>query len=414
MNPQPTPRWIEPAIAAGVVVVLLALSYQVLAPFIAALVWAGILVYATWTPYLWLSRKLGERRTVAAMLLVLLFALLILVPLIVAGVELSLNLDEIVAWARSKLNGGLPDLPTWLVGLPWFGPKLAEFWGELNAGDPETLARIHEWMKPLGGFLIVFGKAVGSGLLLLVLSLFFSFFLYVSGHSFVKWLMAALRRIGGERAQALMKLAGGTVRGVVYGFIGTALVQGALAWFGYWLAGVPNAAAFGLVSCFLSLIPGGPSLLGLPVAAWLYMQGHSGWAVFLAIWMVAVVASADNVVKPLVIGKESNLPFVLILIGVLGGALAWGMLGVFLGPTLLAVSFTLLRNWAATPTLAEAEAAMTPPADTLAEAVAVATGRRRTEHADPIVPIYPPEPQRPVEPPAANDPSSDGPPLKTD
>ncbi|TJZ66654.1 AI-2E family transporter [Chitiniphilus eburneus] len=379
MNPQ-SPRWIEPAIAAGSVVLLLALSYQILAPFIAALVWAGILVYATWTPFLWLSRKLGDRRGLAAALLVLLFALLILVPLVVAGVELSLNLDEIVAWARSKLNGGLPDLPAWLLSLPWFGPKLAEFWGELNAGDPETMARLHEWIKPLGGFLLVFGKAVGSGLLLLVLSLFFSFFLYVSGHSFVKWLMAALRRIGGERAQALMKLAGGTVRGVVYGFIGTALVQGALAWFGYWLAGVPNAAAFGLVSCFLSLIPGGPSLLGLPVAAWLYMQGGTGWAIFLAIWMVAVVASADNIVKPLVIGKESNLPFVLILIGVLGGALAWGMLGVFLGPTLLAVSFTLLRNWGATPTLAEAEAAMTPPADTLSEAVAVATGRR---HAAP-------------------------------
>ncbi|UXY16368.1 AI-2E family transporter [Chitiniphilus purpureus] len=367
-----SPRWIEPALATGIVVLLLALSYQVLAPFLAALVWAGILVYATWSPYLWLAGRFRGQRVLAATTIVLLYALLILVPLVVAGVELALNLDEIEGWIRAKVQGGLPALPSGLVGLPWIGPRLAQFWGELAVGDPETLARIREWLKPVGGFLLLFGKAVGSGLLLLVLSLFFSFFLYVNGHVLVDWLMSALRRIGGERAQALMKLAGGTVRGVVYGFIGTALVQGALAWFGYWLAGVPNAAAFGLVSCFLSLIPGGPSLLGLPVAAWLYLQGTTGWAIFLAVWMVAVVASADNVVKPLVIGKESNLPFVLILIGVLGGALAWGMLGVFLGPTLLAVTFTLLRNWNAVPTVAEADAAVEPPADTLAEAVVVA------------------------------------------
>lgn len=341
-------RWIEPAIAAGVVVALLALSYQVMAPFIAALAWAGILVFATWQPFLRLAGWLWGSRTLAAVVLLGLFASLILVPLVFAGVELATNVDEISLWLHEHIAAGLPPLPVWLTRLPWVGVKLATFWAELSAGDPQTLNQIREWLKPLGAFLLVFGKAIGSGLLLLILSLFLSFFLYVSGHEIVQWLMRALHRIGGERAQDLMKLAGGTVRGVVYGFIGTALVQAALAWFAFWLAGVPNAAAFGLVCAFLSLVPGGPSLLGLPVALWLHMHGQTGWAIFLAIWMVAVVASADNVVKPLVIGKESNLPFALILLGVLGGALAWGMLGVFLGPTLLAVSYTLLRSWAST------------------------------------------------------------------
>ncbi|HSC81094.1 MAG TPA: AI-2E family transporter [Chitinolyticbacter sp.] len=351
-------RWIEPAIAAGVVVTLLALSYQVMAPFIAALAWAGILVFATWQPFLRLTGWLWGSRTLAALVLLGLLASLILVPLGLAGVELVSNVDKISLWLHERIVAGLPPLPVWVTGLPLLGEKLAMFWAELSAGDPQTLDQIREWLKPVGAFLLMFGKALGSGLLLLLLSLFLSFFLYVSGHEIVQWLMRALHRIGGERAQALMKLAGGTVRGVVYGFIGTALVQAALAWFAFWLAGVPNAAAFGLICAFLSLIPGGPSLLGLPVALWLHLHGQTGWAIFLAIWMVVVVASADNVVKPLVIGKESNLPFALILLGVLGGALAWGMLGVFLGPTLLAVSYTLLRSWASTR-MAETSAPVT-------------------------------------------------------
>ncbi|MBM3117062.1 AI-2E family transporter [Jeongeupia naejangsanensis] len=347
--------WVEPAIATCAVVLLLALSYQILAPFIAALVWAGILVYASWKPYSLLSKWMRGNRLLPALLLVGTFALVVVVPLVIAGVELAGNIDGISHWLQSHIEAGLPPLPHFLTSLPWFGPKVSEFWNALAQGDPEVVNRLKEWLKPIGSVLLLFGKAIGSGLMLMLMSLAFAFFFYVGGHEIVRWFIRVLNKIGGKRAEELLMIAAGTVRGVVYGFIGTALVQGALAWFGYWLVGVENAAAFGLVSCFLSLIPGGPSLLGLPVAFWLYQQGDTGWAVFLGIWMVAVVSMADNVVKPLFIGKESNLPFVLILVGVLGGALAWGVLGVFLGPTLLAVSYALLHNWAARQIEEEAE-----------------------------------------------------------
>ncbi|KAF0812982.1 hypothetical protein IGB42_02378 [Andreprevotia sp. IGB-42] len=338
--------WIEPAIATCAVLLLLALSYQILAPFLAAMVWGGILVYATWQPFEWLSARLRGQRTIAAAILLLGFALLILVPLVVAGVGLSSNLDDISGWLHRHIEAGLPPLPTLVANLPWVGPKIATFYAGLAAGDPEIIAKVREWLKPVGHILLAIGTAIGSGLLLMLLSLLFAFFFYISGHAVVQWLLRALHRIGGSRAQELMMIAGGTVRGVVYGFLGTAFVQGILAWFGYWISGVPNAPTLGLVSCFLSLIPGGPSLVGLPAAFWLYQQGQTGWAIFLAVWMVGVVGMADNIVKPLFIGKESDLPFVLILVGVMGGAFAWGLLGVFLGPTLLAVSFTLLQSWA--------------------------------------------------------------------
>lgn len=338
--------WIEPAVATCAVVGLMLMSYQILAPFVAALIWAGILVYATWQPYMLLVRLCRGNRLLPAVVMLLVFTFVIVAPMLMAGLELSANVDQISGWLEGHIQAGLPTLPDWVVRVPWAGSHIDTFWQGIASGDPEVINRIKEWSKPLGGFLLKMGAAVGSGVLVLFLSLAFSFFFYISGHELIHWLMIILRRIGGQRGQELMLIAGGTVRGVVYGFIGTALVQGALAWFGYWISGVPNAAAFGLVSCFLSLMPGGPSLLGLPVALWLYHEGSTTWAIFLAVWMVGVVGMADNVVKPLLIGKESNLPFVLILIGVIGGAMAWGVMGVFLGPTLLAVSYTLLHNWA--------------------------------------------------------------------
>lgn len=333
---------VAPVIAVGA---LLAFAFQVIAPFLIALVWASILVYATWTPFDWLSRMVRSR-VLAALLMVLGFALLIVVPLVFAGMELSSRLGTIEAWYQAKVAAGWPEVPRWIAGLPWVGAKIDSAWISLGAGDPEMLARLREWAKPVIGLLLAMGSALGSGFLLMMLSLVFASFIYVNGEQLVRWMTGLSKRIAGPRGDELFRIAGATVRGVVYGFIGTALAQGAAAYLGYWLAGVPNALSFGLITCLLSIVPGGASLLGIPVALWLYQQGETGWAIFLGIWIVGVVSSLDNVVKPLLIGKETSLPFLLIMMGVIGGALAWGLLGVFLGPTLLAVCHNVLHRWA--------------------------------------------------------------------
>lgn len=333
---------VAPVIAVGA---LLAFAFQVIAPFLLALVWASILVYATWTPFAWLAR-LVRSRGLAAALMVLGIALLIVVPLVFAGMELTSRVGAIEAWYQAKVAAGWPEVPRWIATLPWVGPRIDNAWISLGAGDPEMLARLREWARPVIGLLLQLGSALGSGFLLMLLSLVFALFIYANGEQLVRWLSGLSGRIAGQRGEELFRIAGSTVRGVVYGFIGTALAQGAAAYFGYWLAGVPNALSFGLVTCLLSIIPGGPGLLGIPVALWLYQQGETGWAIFLGIWIVGVVSSLDNVVKPLLIGKETSLPFLLIMMGVIGGALAWGLLGVFLGPTLLAVCHNVLQRWA--------------------------------------------------------------------
>ncbi len=327
------------------ITVLLALAYEVIAPCLVALAWAGILVFVTWRPFERLAR-LVRSRWLAATLVVLALGSVLLVPLVFAGIELSSRIDAIGTWYQEKMATGWPPMPQWISTLPWAGPKIEHFWTGLGTGDPAAVAKARE----LGGLLIALlfkvAAALGQGFILVLLSLVFALFFYVGGEQLARWLYALATRIGGAQGRELLDVAGETVRAVVYGLGGTALVQGTLAFFGYWISGVPYALSFGLVSCMLALIPDGQALVGFPLAIWLYQQGQTGWAIFLAVWMFAVVGMVDNVIKPLLIGKRSSLPIALILIGVVGGALAWGALGMFLGPTLLAVCHNVLGRWA--------------------------------------------------------------------
>ena len=325
--------------------VLLALTYQVIAPFLVALAWAGILVLVTWAPFERLAR-LVHSRWLAATLIVLAIGSVLVVPLVFAGIELSSRIDAIGNWYQQKMATGWPPVPQWIATLPWAGPRIEHFWTGLGTGDPAAVAKARELGNLLIGLLLKVAAALGQGLLLVLLSLVFALFIYAGGEPLARWLYALATRIGGAQGRELLDVAGETVRAVVYGIVGTALAQGTLAFFGYWISGVPYALTFGLISCLLALIPDGQALVGLPLALWLYQQGQTWWAVFLAVWMVGVVGVADNVIKPLLIGKRSSLPVVLILIGVVGGALAWGALGMFLGPTVLAVCHNVLGHWA--------------------------------------------------------------------
>jgi len=321
----------------------------VLAPFAAALVWGAILAYTTWGPYKKLSAWLGGRYGLAATLMVILIFVVVLGPFVIAGFGFAGHIDEFAALLQRAYDSGLPDLPNWIVGLPMVGAPIQEFWVSLtqSQSNAELTAQLRKLAAPAGKFLLTAGSAIGQGLLLLALSILLAFFFYTGGDAMVDWLRSAIQRLGGDRAHHLLTLAGNTVKGVVYGILGTALVQGILAAIGFWMAGVPAAAALGLATFFLSVVPAGPALLWIPAALWLYHGGSTAWAIFIVVWGIAVVGTADNIIKPMIISKGSAMPFVLVMLGVLGGALAFGLLGVFIGPTLLAVSYTLMRNWAA-------------------------------------------------------------------
>lgn len=344
-----TAKNIEQLIAISLLVLLIAGSYLVLRPFVSALLWAALLCYATWPLFLRLNGWLHQRRSAAAVLLCLAIAAIIVAPFVVVGLSLADNLNKLNALLHTVLAQGFPAPPVWIAKLPLVGDKLQAAWLAV-ANDTSTLIEpLKRSLPDVSKWLLGRSVALGNGVLQLSLSVFILFFLYRDGEALAQRLDNALERIGGEHARALLHLAGNTVKGVVYGILGTAIMQGILAGIGFLIAGVPGALLLGLATFFLSVVPMGPPLIWLPAAAWLYYQGEIGWAIFLAVWGVAVVSSIDNFLKPYLISQGAAMPFVLVLLGVLGGLAAFGFVGVFLGPTLLAVGYSLVRDWTLTP-----------------------------------------------------------------
>jgi predicted PurR-regulated permease PerM len=191
------------------------------------------------------------------------------------------------------------------------------------------------------------GKVVGQGLIEVALSVFLAFFLLRDGATLAERLATGMWRIAGEQGRHLVQVAGGTVRGVIYGILGTAFAQAIVAGIGFSIAGVPGAVLLAMLTFFSSPVPIGPPLIWIPATIWLFTQGSPGWGIFMALWGALGISGVDNIVKPFVISHESKTPFVLIFCGVIGGALAFGLVGVFLGPTLLAVTFRLIEEWSA-------------------------------------------------------------------
>lgn len=326
--------------------VLFGACLYLLAPFFAPLLWAAVISISTWGVYLRLVRTFAGRRKLAALVLVLAALLCIAGPLFFAVLALSNQADELATLANRLIENGVPPLPQWIVSLPFIGERILTSWNDLMQGR----FQIADFMRsklaaPVGKWLLNLGAATGLGLAQLTFSIFLTFFFYISGHAALNWIIVGMRRIAGERGPYLLQLTANTIKGVVYGVLGTALAQAVLAGIGYWLAGVPAAVLLGFATFFASVIPLGPGLLWVPIAIWMFVQGDSGWALFIVIWGALVVGSVDNVIKPLLISRGGHLPFIVVLLGVLGGVAAFGFLGVFIGPTLLALGYTVLHDW---------------------------------------------------------------------
>jgi len=316
----------------------------VLRPFVSALLWAVVLCFSTWPLYRRLLRWVGQRRTLAAFLMTLGMIAVVLVPCGVIGATLADNVHALTIAVRQWFDTGPPAPPEWLARVPVVGHRAMAYWQTLATDTTKLLLEARRLIEPLSALLLVIGRMLISGLLELTLSILIAFFLYRDGESIAVRISTLVERIAGERGRHLLTVAGGTVRGVVYGILGTALVQAIMAGIGYFIAGVPGAAMLALLTFFLSVVPIGPPLIWVPAALWLFHEGSTGWGVFMLIWGLGV-SSIDNVVKPWLISQGSDMPFLLIFFGVLGGALAFGFIGVFLGPTLLAVGYRLFTEW---------------------------------------------------------------------
>lgn len=317
----------------------------ILAPFLSAVLWAVIICFSTWRVYERLLHVVNGKTYIAAGIMTLLLAAVLVVPFIIVGASLGDNMDNLADALRRFKAEGLATPPDWIAGLPVVGAKLDELWRGFAMDSTALLDFARKLAAPISKWLLGAGVAFGVGLAHLTISVLTAYFLYRDGTAVAARLRAGMERIAGVRAHHLIEVAGNTVKGVVYGIIGTCLAQGILAGFGFWIAGVPGPFLLGLLTCFLALIPVGPPLIWVPATLWLYHQGQTGWVIFMLTWGVIAISGIDNVIKPYLISQGSAMPFILVLLGVMGGLLSFGVIGVFLGPTLLAVGYALVLEW---------------------------------------------------------------------
>jgi len=255
------------------------------------------------------------------------------------------DVPHLIENARDVFAHGLPGPPEWVSGIPLLGEPLDAAWRELAESREKLGEALKRYSAPAREVLVRTGFIIAEGVLQFTLIAFVGYFFYRDGAALVEALRNALSRVAGDLAERLLEIVGGTITGVVYGIVGTGLAQAVAALIGFLIAGVPGSFMLASLTFILSIVPAGPPLIWVGATVWLAYNDQPGWAVFMALWGFFVVSGIDNVVKPLLISRGASLPFVLVLLGVFGGVLAFGFVGIFLGPTLLAVGFNLARSW---------------------------------------------------------------------
>ena len=380
-------KWLRVVILVGLAI----LCFCIVRPFGSAMIWAIIIAFTLSPLQRLLTQWMGGRETWAALLLTFLMILLMVVPLGLLGISLIDDGKALIREGKQQIVSAPDTPPGWVTRVPIIGGDLGNYWKDFvdsrkdwawvgtldgegdksesdsdNSGEENTASdekTANQPMAEVGGDHGNLGKIldrslssvsnaamwlagiIGGGLTQIMIALVLVFFLLKDAPRIAERLQLAAEKIGGGKGLELLDLAGKTVKGVVNGVIGTALVQGIAAGIGFLIVGAPGAILLGVITFFVAVIPIGPPLVWGWVAAWLFIKGDTGWGVFMVIYGVAVISSLDNVVRPLLIGNESRMPFALILFGLIGGTMAFGLIGLFVGPTLLALAYRLVRGW---------------------------------------------------------------------
>jgi predicted PurR-regulated permease PerM len=341
----PLGKPLEQILGIGALLLLTVGCALVLWPFLTALMWAAVICFSTWPIYRWCEQALGGRRGLAATLMTLLVAVVLVAPFAIMVATLTDSIIGLATAVTHAIEQGPPAPPRWVSGLPVVGESLAAYWDRLAHNAPAFIIELKKLIGPAADVAAASGAVLGVGVLELCLSVFIAFFFYRHGRQMAAYVREIAERFAGPRARRLLAVVGATVKGVIYGLIGTALAQSLLAAIGFWIAGVPLALLLGFLTFVLSFVPVGPPLVWGAVALWLLAEGAVWWAIFIAVWGLLLVSSIDNILRPYLLSRTNNLPVVLGLFGFFGGVLAFGFIGVFLGPTLLAVGYALFLEW---------------------------------------------------------------------
>lgn len=327
------------------IVGLIGLSVWVLLPFLAATVWATMIVVATWPLFKSLEARLGNRRVMAVTIMSVAMLLLLVLPLWLAIDTIFEHSGQLAAAGKSFAVDGLPPAPDWIKTLPLVGERLAALWAQLDAaGATGIFAKVTPYAADTGKWVLGQVGGFGGMVIQFLLVVTIAAILYASGERGARLARRFGRRLAGDRGENSIILAGQAIRGVALGVGVTAIVQTVLGGLGLAAAGVPFASLLSAVMLMLCIAQIGPMLILLPAVGWMYWTGDSVWATVLLVWSV-IVGSLDSFLRPILIKRGADLPLLLIFSGVIGGMLSFGLIGIFVGPVVLAVTYTLTLAW---------------------------------------------------------------------
>jgi predicted PurR-regulated permease PerM len=304
-----------------------------------------MIVVATWPLMLRVRRLLGDRHGLAVTVMTITILIVIAVPLALAGFQLAEHADDVRAGLHYIATHSIPPPPEWVARLPLMGASLSEKWLELSQADPMA------WLSPLtpyaGGiatWVAARAGSLGAFAIHLLLIVFLCAVLYAGGEAGAQGVLRVARRVADQQGVRTIVLATQAIRAVALGIVVTAIAQSVMAGAGLALAGVPYAGLLTVLMFVLCLAQIGAVPILLPATIWLFWRGDTGWGVFMVVWIV-VVSLMDNVLRPMLIRRGADVPLLLIMAGVIGGLLAFGGVGLFVGPVVLAVMYTLLIAW---------------------------------------------------------------------
>jgi predicted PurR-regulated permease PerM len=324
---------------------LLAISFWILRPFMLALIWATMIVVPTWPLMRGAQERLGQRRWLAVTVMTIAMLLVFIIPFSLAVGTIVAKGDQIADWTQSLGSVSLPDPPDWVEKLPLVGRKLDSDWRELAATGPEGLRqRIAPHARDMARRLVASLGSLGMLTVHFLLTVVVAAILYAHGETAVAGVSRFFRRLGGQRGERLVHIAGQAIRAVALGVVVTAIVQTILGGIGLTVAGVPFAGILTALIFILSVAQIGPAPVLICAVIWLYSIGDNGWATGLLVWGI-FVSAIDNVLRPFLIKRHADLPLFLIFAGVIGGLVSFGVIGIFVGPMVLAVTYRLIEAW---------------------------------------------------------------------
>ena len=329
----------------GLIFILFYLSFQVLKYFIVPVLWAAIIAYITWPLYHSVQKLCGPRPTLSATLMISMVVLVVGIPLTFAIFMLQHEGRNLFYELQKQVFSGHLDVPQFIRDLPIIGKEVTRTLKEINTDPNSIIQNVSGWFQSHLNYGRLVLSEISKNIFKLCFAVMSLFFFYRDGQTILNQVSKALEMVIGPRIHHYLDTISETTRAVVYGVGLTAIAQALLAGLSYFVAGVPNPMVLTIVTFIFALIPFGPPVAYSAVSLWLFSQGQTIEAIGVMVWGVCVVSTADNVIRPLVISGATQIPFLLIMFGVLGGLASFGMVGLFVGPVILAVLLAIWREW---------------------------------------------------------------------